>query len=217
MTRRFVRARKPEHKDERRAQLLGTARAMLEAGLPLRDLSLNELARRAGMAKANVYRYFETREAVLLELLREELGRWIGAVHADLARARAPLALDTMITRLTRALTEEPLLSALLAALPSVLEQNLSEDAIRSFKREAMRGLSELGVLLHARCQALSAHAWTGLLDDVATVVAGLHPATHPSEAAARVLDDPELVFFRKDYERELRRYVRALAADRAR
>jgi len=68
----FQRARQPEQREERRAHLLTTARAMLEGGVDLRALTLNALAREAGMAKSNVYRYFETREALLLELLWAE-------------------------------------------------------------------------------------------------------------------------------------------------
>jgi hypothetical protein len=45
----------------------GLAAAMLRE-MPVAELSLNELSRRVGLAKSNVLRYFETREAVLLEL-----------------------------------------------------------------------------------------------------------------------------------------------------
>ena len=39
------------------------------AEMPVAEVTLNELSRRAGLAKSNVLRYFESREAVLLELL----------------------------------------------------------------------------------------------------------------------------------------------------
>jgi AcrR family transcriptional regulator len=37
--------------------------------MPVAQITLNELSRRVGLAKSNVLRYFESREAVLLELL----------------------------------------------------------------------------------------------------------------------------------------------------
>ena len=37
--------------------------------MPVAAVTLNELSRRVGLAKPNVLRYFESREAVLLELL----------------------------------------------------------------------------------------------------------------------------------------------------
>src|SRR5262249_61986031 len=64
----FQRARSEEQRAARRQAILGTAAAML-AEMPVAQVTLNELSRRAGLAKSNVLRYFESREAVLLELL----------------------------------------------------------------------------------------------------------------------------------------------------
>ncbi|MEU9014922.1 hypothetical protein AB0D12_35295 [Streptomyces sp. NPDC048479] len=40
-------------------------------------MTLNELSRRVSLAKSNVRRYFESREAVLLELLDAALREWL--------------------------------------------------------------------------------------------------------------------------------------------
>ena len=66
----FQRARQPAQKEQRRTHLLTTARELLAGGVGLRALSLNELARHAEMAKANVYRYFPNKYALLHELGR---------------------------------------------------------------------------------------------------------------------------------------------------
>ncbi len=213
----FQRARQPEQKEQRRAHLLSTARALLVGGIGLRALSLNELARQADMAKANVYRYFESREALLLALLWDEWERWFEALQAEwspgLRRASAP----TVAGALARALARAPLLCELTAALPSVLEQNLSEEAIRAFKRDSLAFFRTLADFLAARAPALSAAAYAELMHDAAHAIMGLHPATHPSAAAARALADPELAFFRRDFEVELVRVLGALAVDHAR
>jgi AcrR family transcriptional regulator len=64
----FQRARSEAQREARRQAILGAAAAML-AEMPVAEVTLNELSRRAGLAKSNVLRYFESREAVLLELL----------------------------------------------------------------------------------------------------------------------------------------------------
>ena len=64
----FQRARSEEQREARRRAILDAAAAMLTE-MPLAQVTLNELSRRAGLAKSNVLRYFESREAVLLELL----------------------------------------------------------------------------------------------------------------------------------------------------
>ena len=80
----FQRARSEEQRELRRRAILDTAAAML-AALPVADLSLNELSRRVGLAKSNVLRYFESREAVLLELLDHFLQEWLTELAGELA------------------------------------------------------------------------------------------------------------------------------------
>src|SRR5580698_9178840 len=87
----FQRARNAEQREARRRAILDTAAAML-AEMPVAQVSLNELSRRAGLAKSNVLRYFESREAVLLELLDSAWQDWLGQLAEDLTGAFDPAA-----------------------------------------------------------------------------------------------------------------------------
>src|SRR5256884_6007587 len=71
----FQRARSDEQREIRRQAILRVAADMV-AEMPVAELSLNELSRRVGLAKSNVLRYFESREAVLLELLDSAWRDW---------------------------------------------------------------------------------------------------------------------------------------------
>jgi AcrR family transcriptional regulator len=214
----FQRARQPAQKEQRRTHLLSTARALLARAVPLRELSLNELARQAGMAKANVYTYFESREALLLALLQDEWARWFRRLHkTPLPEGRGAATLDDVVAVLAASFARAPLLCELTAALPAVIEQNLSEAALRAFKREAIVLFAQVAEHLAARSPVLSASAYAELLHDAASAIVGLYPATHPAAAAARALTDPDLSFFRRDFEAELARFLGALAADHAR
>jgi AcrR family transcriptional regulator len=209
----FLRARQPEQKEERRAQLLATARVMLEAGTDLRELTLNELARQAGMAKSNVYRYFETREALLLELLWSEWAAWFEALVADPPRrGRGPKALSALAACIARSLARRPLLCKLTAALPSVVEQNLSEERIAEFKAQSLLFFGELARFLHGRVPDLSEARYASLVHDTVTLLVGLYPFAAPAPAVARVLEREAFAFFRRDFEADLARMILALA-----
>lgn len=143
----FQRARSPEQRAERRRSILDTASVML-AEMPVADVTLNELARRVGLAKSNVLRYFDSREAVLLELLHAALQEWLDALRSDL-----PAAVDAtgpaeraeqLATALGASLRGRPVLCDLLAAQASVLEHNVSPDVAARFKRTS---LGDLGTL----------------------------------------------------------------------
>ena len=136
----FIRARKPEQKDERRTQLLASARERLRGGVEVGDLSLSEIARSAGIAKSGIYRYFETREALLLSLLWDEWEQWYAElVDGYRSRCRGQRAVDALVTHLARSLARRPLLCALTAALPAAVERNLSEESAIAFKLQALR------------------------------------------------------------------------------
>jgi len=213
----FQRARTPEHKEERRAQLLDTAAEFLAAGGPLHDLGLNELARRAGMAKSNVYRYFESREALLLELLERAFAQSF-QLFMERAAPRAPLSLDVFAQHFAGALAQQPLLGQLTSALPSVLEHNLSKEAIRSFKLGALAFLREVAAGCHELCPALTAEQHLDLLAHALILITGLWPHAHPAQVVRELVQEPELAPFAHDYapdlERAVRLYARGLLAE---
>ncbi len=212
----FQRARQPDQKAERRAHILATARAMLGEDIDLSRLSLNELARRAGMAKSNVYRYFETREAVLLALLSEEWAAWYEHMATSYQQpARGRPALDALVRHLARTLAARPLLCALTTALPSVLEHNLSEETIRYVKTRSLELFREIGGFLASRVPDLSAEQYTQLLYDGICIIAGLYPVAFPAQPAAHIMAAPEFALFRRDLPRDLERFLLALARDR--
>src|SRR3954449_3979699 len=80
----FQRARNDEQREVRRQAILRVA-AEMGGQMPVAEVSLNELSRRVGLAKSNVLRYFESREAVLLELLDVFLGSWLAELADELA------------------------------------------------------------------------------------------------------------------------------------
>src|SRR5260370_25084990 len=126
--RKFQRARRPEEKEVRRQQILTAARKLLaERGVG--ELSLNELARRSRVSKPNVYRYFESREDVLLQLWVEEvreLGERLEQAFASLGTGDVAGVIGAVVS----AFTTHPLLCELTSIASPVLERNLSVDAI---------------------------------------------------------------------------------------
>ncbi|MGG7508139.1 TetR/AcrR family transcriptional regulator [Plantibacter sp. YIM 135249] len=79
----FQRARRPEQVEARRTAILETARTML-GERPVAEISLRELSERVGLAKSNVLRYFDSREAIFLEILDESWTSWVDEVRVAL-------------------------------------------------------------------------------------------------------------------------------------
>ncbi|WP_214402674.1 TetR/AcrR family transcriptional regulator [Pseudonocardia lacus] len=147
----FQRARSAEQRAIRRRAILHTAAAML-AERPAAEISLNELSRRACLAKSNVLRYFDSREAVLLELLDEAWGEWLGELAVELPTAVDPEASvsvrgEQLAAALARSVARRPVLCDLAGAQAAVLERNVSAEVAARFKRTSLARVGELAGL----------------------------------------------------------------------
>jgi AcrR family transcriptional regulator len=148
----FVRAHSPEQREVRRTAILNTARKMLDE-MPVAYITLNGLSRRACMAKSNVLRYFESREAVLLELCADALAEWVAQLDLLLARDVDPSAAvsaraDQLADAIAQSLAERPVLCDLMSAQASVLEHNISTDTVLQYKRTTLASIDRLTALV---------------------------------------------------------------------
>src|SRR5438270_10849848 len=144
----FKRARSEEQRTQRRQVILDTAATML-AEVPVAQVSLNELSRRVGLAKSNVLRYFESREAVLLELLDAASREWLAQLDDALSAAVDTGAAvsergDQLAATLATSLTARPVLCDLISTQAAVLEHNVSPQVAAQYKRAA---IANIGVL----------------------------------------------------------------------
>lgn len=171
----FRRARSEEQRDIRRRAILDTTAAMLDE-MPVAAVSLNELSRRVGLAKSNVLRYFESREAVLLELLDHFLRTWVVDLSDELAagidpRLSAEERSDQLADVLSRSLADRTVLCDLFAAQGGVLEHNVSVEVVIRHKRASLESLGALVELVRKHVPELGDGAQTVCLQ--AMIMAG--------------------------------------------
>jgi AcrR family transcriptional regulator len=211
----FQRARSEEQREVRRQAILQTAAAML-AEMPVADLSLNELARRVGLAKSNVLRYFETREAVLLELLDTAWRGWLDQLNTDLPAAVTPDA--PMTTRyeqvadvLTTSLVANPLLCELISVSAAVLERNISPEVARRYKVGAIANIEEMSRLVRGCLPELSTTGAFHFAAGIQLSTGGIWPLAHPTEAMLCVYEDPAMAMLRLDFAQTLRELLATL------
>jgi len=181
----FQRARNEEQREARRRAILGAAAAML-AEMPVAQVTLNELSRRAGLAKSNVLRYFESREAVLLDLLDSAWQDWLVQLEADLAEAvdtSAPLPAraDQLAAAVAASLGSRPMLCDLISAQAAVLERNVSPQVAAQYKRASIAGITALGGLMLKCVTELGEHDAVRLAGVVTLMTGALWPHTQPS------------------------------------
>jgi AcrR family transcriptional regulator len=214
----FQRARSEEQRETRRQAILGAAAAML-AEMPVAEVTLNELSRRAGLAKSNVLRYFESREAVLLELLDSAWQDWLVQLDKDLADAvdaTAPPAgrADQLAVAVAASLASRPMLCDLISAQAAVLEHNVSPQVAAQYKRASIAGITAFGGLVLRCVPELGQPDAFRLAGAAVMMTAALGPHTQPSAAMlAAYAADPALAAMRLDFTATLREVLEVMIA----
>lgn len=206
----FQRARSEEQRAQRRQAILDTAGAMLTE-LPVAQLSLNELSRRVGLAKSNVLNYFESREAVLLELLTSELESWTAELGATLSAdvdPAAPLAERAGQLRETviATLLARPMFCTLISTQAAVLEHNISTEVALTFKRSAAASYGELIRVIQISLPELGEDGAARFIAAASLITGALWTHAHPADAILAAYEtDPALAPLRIEFEPALR------------
>ena len=198
-TRQWQRARRPEQKEERRESILEAAGRLLDAE-GLEGTGLNAIAREAGISKANIYRYFESREAALLQLFVRDFEIWMRMLADRLARLEEANDIEGIADAFTDTLIKRSRLCVLIGALASVLEHNVDATTVETFKRNLKDLVHEPVAALATAAPALSPEESYQFLAQALMAASGIWPHSHPAPVVQEVLKNPEFELFRFDF-----------------
>ncbi|MET9552626.1 TetR family transcriptional regulator [Streptomyces sp. NPDC006645] len=216
MAHTFQRARSEEQRAQRRQAILDTTAAMLTE-MPVAQVSLNELSRRVGLAKSNVLRYFESREAVLLELLGAASREWLEYLEGALPAAvdaGAPLAArgDRTVAVLASSLADRPVLCDLTSAQAAVLERNVSPAVAAEYKRTAIVNIGALAALIRTQVPELTEGDATRFAAVCVMTTGAIWTHAQPSAAMLAAYEsDPALAALRIDFATTLREVLEVM------
>ena len=231
---RWQRARQPEQKEARRAEILEAAGRLYEA-VGLDGMSLNGVAREVGQAKSNLYRYFESLEEILLHLFLRDFDQLLAELtKATSAGASAPeasagaaalseshAAYRGDVGRLAELIAERveahPRFAALLAQLSGVMERPLSYGVADRFKREIQARAELMAGWMQLWLPGLGEQQAAEAMLAMHAMIAGFWPMAHPSPVMEGVLAQPDLqqlrVCFRPAFAAALTAYLLGLPA----
>ena len=205
----FKRARQADQKAVRRRALLDAAAVLFDAGGPTGP-GINAIAAHAGFTKSNIYRYFESREHVLLELFLNEFDEFCSRVALEIEKVEAG-DVAGVADAITQGFVLRPRLCRLVAIFGTVLEQNVSAATIEAIKT-VLRDLTEPLVESMARglrCAEIEDCHWAFAM--TTSLLAGMWPGVSLAQSVASVLEQPQFARMSLSLDREFRRAVVAL------
>lgn len=208
----FERARRPAEKAARREVILRAAARLLGQGL-LQDVSLNAIAKEAGLTKPNLYRYFESREDILLALFLEDLRAFRDQVVAGAASVQpgGENAAEAIAEVLVDAYARQPRLCRFLGMIASVFEHNVSAKVVEVVKTTSLDLANGVAIVMHKALPMLTQVRCLWINNMTSLLVAGLWPPAHPAPSVVEVLARPEFQSMRPDFRRDLREAILSL------
>ena len=200
----WKRARRPEQIDERRGAILSASGRLIEKG-GVSAAGLTSIAREAGSSKANLYRYFESREAILLELFEIEVAAWSKEFAAILETLPAGATAAEVAQALSDSLTDRQIYTGLFGALASEIEPRLSEMLLIRSRRALREAFVGLLVQLRRVLPHLSKSQLNEFLTMHAMFQAGVWPHASPGANLSRLMDREEFAGMRMDFGERVR------------
>ncbi len=201
-----LRARSASDKELRRRALLDAARRKLRR-VSWSELTVADVARAAGLAKGSVFRYFPTKEALVLAVFELELAELFAALHEKLEPALARkrgLDAETFARTLVGELRARPVYLKVATVVHSVLEHNIELEAAVRFKRALGGYLAAGGELLERGLAFLRPGEGTRLLQRVHALLIGFWQLTDHPPIVAEALSRAGLEAFKFDFADEL-------------
>lgn len=206
----FQRARTDEQREERRRTILETTAAMLTE-MTVSEISLNELSRRVGLAKSNVLRYFESREAILLELLDARTIEWAAEVQETVAgsdgdsrggdNGTVAERTERFAATIAETLQAQPVTCDLISAQSVVLERNVSTDVAVDHKHRTLELSRQLGGTVTQLFPELTDQDALEFTAVLVLTVASAWPSCTPNERVSAAYDaDPDLAPLHMDF-----------------
>lgn len=208
-----IRAITDEKKSERWGKILDTAFQLFsKSAYP--QVSMDQVARKAGLAKGTVYLYFKSKEQLFFALKSREYDRWFEEIEAELETRlketrpqRRPEDRITTFTDLIRkSLENRKDRIRLIVSLHNALEHTIEFTDILDFHHRLGRHLLKTGTLLERFFPFLPRGQGVRLLMYLKAGVIGLSHVAEPSPLLQQVSQhpEPELSVFRMTFSEQL-------------
>ena len=191
----------PEQKSERRAAIVRAAEELSRRD-PSCSCSVEQLARKAGVAKGTVYLYFGSREETLLAVHEKQTHEVFDAVEHAL-HARGATA-QSVLRAGMKYLKAHPQFYPLAASCRAMLDSNVSTEVALAFKLGIGKRLQVLGARIEQIYPALKAGEGAALLMNSYAMIIGLWQQADTPLSLRPVMERPEMRIFKIDFEKQL-------------
>lgn len=187
----WQRARSAEQKAVRFKEILEAAYSLFEKE-SYEKISLNGIARCAGISKPNIYRYFCSREAIFLKIFEEEFMIWLEAVSEAGRNFNESSSCREVAETIADITAERKKLQRLAPYLMVSLEKHASFKDVYNFKKKIHEAVDDLFVILTQSAPHIFPEDAIMKFGSILAIIIGLSPMDFKSGTLKKVMEMPE-------------------------
>jgi TetR/AcrR family transcriptional regulator len=192
------RAVKDAAKHRKRETIIEIAATMLSKRA-FESVSMDEVAKVAGIAKGTLYLYFETREELFLAVYVHDFNDWYATLNAFL-HANEKISAEKFAAWFADNLRGMPRFRKLAVAVPTVFERNIPKEAAVNFKRLATAQLTATAPILAERVGFKSEAQAIRFLIQLMGLIVGLWSLGYDSPLILEIVHEEKLEHFPADF-----------------
>jgi AcrR family transcriptional regulator len=210
----WERARNIDQKEFREKEILEAARGLI-LEKPYEEIKISDFADRISFSRANIYKYFGTKEEIFLLLLSAEVDRFADLLESrfaqlDSGRLGAKRLKEIFPKFWTELIWEEKILIFLFSLTGSILEKNASPEIfLRSKKQIASVASTRIIPVLEEFFPEMPTELLLDFLRYLMILANGLFSFCGPSEIQKSLLRENGLDWMVLDFQRDYAEMIR--------
>ncbi|WP_042196447.1 TetR family transcriptional regulator [Paenibacillus camerounensis] len=183
----FKRARSDEHVQERMNEII-YATSKIYDSIGYEGLNFSEISKLTKFTRPTIYRYFNTKEEILLEILNNDFKSWHKSLLSSF-RFNKVYAMEEIVEIWVNAIVENERLLKLYSILFTSIEKNVSLDSLTKFKKDTIKLQDEMTDLLMQLFPKTESEDILEFFNNQMVFAAGLFPLTVTSQIQLEAIE----------------------------
>ncbi len=184
----WERARTDEQKEQRIAEIVAATVRLYETG-DYDDITFAAIAREANFTRSNLYKYFETKEEIFLELIKHDFKRWVEDLSETVSEERE-YGTGEFAYLWAAVLVRHPRFIRLLPMLNTTLETNVSLDKLVEFKKFFFQVMATVVSITIQALPAITIDRAIDFLRYQGALVVGLSITSRQTDLQKKAIDE---------------------------
>jgi Transcriptional regulator len=203
----FKRARSEQQIQERIQEIINAASEIYnEFGYD--GLSFSAISKYTNFTRPNIYKYFKTKDEILLEILKVDMASWI-TVLKNSFKINKIYSLGEIAEIWVDSLTKHSRFLELYSFLFTTIEKNVSVEALAKFKQDTIPTYQMQLVNLVEQLfpNAAQAHVYDFIVAQI-TIAFGLYPMCQLNDLQLKAIEMAGIDYAAPDFKRSYKLYV---------